>query len=201
MIAGPHPKLLCSGRWPLPEDVSLPGRSTRHPRPDLPLNSACAVCSYRYSTHWAGGACAWRLLYRMASASSRFLPHFVGIIVIALLGLGCLERAKGTARSEPTLSKQAIVTLAAQSLTASGMPEPPLRNESTRAERKEYLAATQGALEQLRKVGSAKSEQRDPSARLLLDDRTEQILAVSRLLAVELADSIDRSDARRALAA
>jgi hypothetical protein len=138
--------------------------------------------------------------YRMASASGRFLPHFVGIIVLALLGLGCLERAKGTARAEPALTKQAVVALVAQSLTSSGMPEPPLRKDSTRADRKEYLSATQGALEQLRKIGLAPSENRQPSAELLLEDRTEQVLAISRLLAVELADAIDRSDKVRARA-
>lgn len=138
--------------------------------------------------------------YRMASASGRFLPHLVGIIVLAILGLGCLERAKGTARAELAFTKQAIVALAAQSLTSSGMPEPPLRRDSTRAERKEYLTATQGALEQLKKIGVARSENRARSAKLLLEDRTEQVLAISRLLAVELADAIDRSDIPRAVA-
>ena len=137
----------------------------------------------------------------MASAAGRYLPHLVGIVILALLGLGCLERAKGTERTEPALSKQAIVALVSQSLTASGMPEPPLRKEATRAERKEYLAATQGALDELKKLGTAKSENRPRSAQLLLDDRTEQILAISRLIAVELADAIDRSDANRAVAA
>jgi hypothetical protein len=137
----------------------------------------------------------------MASAAGRYLPHLVGIVILALLGLGCLERAKGTERSEPALSKQAIVALVSQSLTASGMPEPPLRKEATRAERKEYLAATQGALDELKKLGTAKTENRPRSAQLLLDDRTEQILAISRLIAVELADAIDRSDANRAVAA
>src|SRR5688500_2280226 len=137
----------------------------------------------------------------MATATGRYLPLVFGFVVLALLGLGCLERAKGTSRTEPTLSKQAIVSLAGRSITTAGMPEPPLRKDSTRAERKEYLSAAQGALEQLKTVGAARSDNMPRSAKLMLDDQSEQVLAISRLLAVELADAIDRSDPRRALSA
>ncbi|MEO7454252.1 MAG: hypothetical protein ABIV13_05765 [Fimbriimonadales bacterium] len=137
----------------------------------------------------------------MASAQRRFLPLLLGFIVLALLAVGCLQRSRSVAPSEPTLSKQAIVTLAARSISSAGMPEPPLRRDSTRADRKEYLAASQGALDQIRKLAVAKDENRHRPAKLSLDSQNEQILAISRMLAVELADSIDRSDPGRALQA
>lgn len=140
--------------------------------------------------------------YRMASASRSYLPLLLGLLALALLGAGCAERARGSAKStEPTLSKQAIVALVSQSIASSGLPEPPLRRDSTRTQRKEYLAAIQPALDLLKQVGRAKSENRPKTARLLLDDNTEQVLAISRMLAVEIADAIDRSDTDRTMAA
>jgi hypothetical protein len=136
----------------------------------------------------------------MASASRRYLPLLIGFLVLALWGSGCFERATGkTIASEPPLSKQAIIVLVARNLTLSGTPEPPLSKESTRAERGAYLEATEAALDQLALIGSARSDRPSSTPKLLLDDQSAQTLAISKLLAVELADAIDRADVKRAV--
>ena len=133
-------------------------------------------------------------------ALSRYLPLLFATLVLGLWSAGCFDRARGNSLpTESTLSKQAIVALVAQSLSSSGMPEPPLRRESTRTERKEYLSASEQALAQLSRIGGAKADDPLPTAKLLLPESNLQVLTISKMLAVELADSIDRSDAPRAI--
>lgn len=127
------------------------------------------------------------------------MPALFGITAIALCASGCLSRAGGEPmRTEPVFTKQALAILVAQSLGASGVPEPPLARDSTRAMRKQYLTSAEEALENLARLPKAPHEYPKPSKQLLLPDQSAQILQISKLLAVELADAIDRADAQRA---
>ncbi len=101
-------------------------------------------------------------------------------------------------KGDPLLSREAIAALANASLQASGTPEPPLSAAATRASRRAYLDATEAALSSLARLPDAEQEKRSPTASLLLEDQSSRVLTISKLLAVELADSIDRSDAARA---
>src|SRR5207253_3099260 len=76
--------------------------------------------------------------------------------------------------------------------------EPPLSPKSTRTQRQEYLLATEEALSNLRKLTSAPAARVVISPSLLPENRGDEILAISRLLAVDLADAIDRSNPGRA---
>jgi len=96
------------------------------------------------------------------------------------------------------LTKQALASLTAQAVGSSGVPEPPLSRDSTREMRKEYLAATEEALASLAKLPKAPMEKSAQSAKLLLEDQSEQLLQISKLLAVELADAVDRAEPQRA---
>ena len=49
------------------------------------------------------------------------------------------------------------------------------------------------------RIGGAKADDPLPTAKLLLPESNLQVLTISKMLAVELADSIDRSDAPRAI--
>ncbi len=129
----------------------------------------------------------------------RYVTALLGIAAIALSGAGCLSRAGGEPyKSEPVLTKQALASLVAHSLGSAGVPEPPLARDATRAMRKEYLASAEDALLQLAKLPKAPTDRPSASSRLLLEDQSAQLLEISKLLAVELADAIDRVDPQRA---
>lgn len=108
------------------------------------------------------------------------------------------EQGDAAGSAVPSLSQQALAALVDKALKTPGIPEPPLRHEATRAEREAYLEATEPALELLAQIPRAKRDSPEKTSRLLLEDQSAQILAVSRMLAVELADAIDREDLIRA---
>jgi hypothetical protein len=112
---------------------------------------------------------------------------------------GCFDRASGRPmRGNPPLDQAALSVLVADALNSSGVPDPPLRKTSTRAERRDYLASTEGALRDLAKLPHARLATSNAGNRLLPEDNTSNVLSISKLLGVELADSIDRSQPERA---
>ncbi|HWP30709.1 MAG TPA: hypothetical protein VNK96_03145 [Fimbriimonadales bacterium] len=94
-----------------------------------------------------------------------------------------------------------LVNEALQSLQVSGIPEPPLNAKSTREDRTTFLLATKKCLQALLMLPQAETSTFVPPPNLVPPNRTEEILVLSRVLAVELADAIDRNDAKRAAAA
>lgn len=165
--------------------------------------SASGVCGMltSYSTHDTDQPRGWPKESQtlIAHASRRLLLAMLGLAALAICLAGCMGRAgSATLKGDPLLSREAISTLVNASLQASGTPEPPLSAEATRTARREYLNATEAALTSLARLPEAKQEKRPSTARLLLEDQSSRVLTISKLLAVELADSIDRSDAPRA---
>lgn len=121
-----------------------------------------------------------------------------------ILAAGCREpiaSSKEAAVLQPApevmRSGGELVAAAAAALKVSGIPEPPLAAESTRQQRQEYLVATEEALSTLRKLPAAGPDAPAVGDTLIPHDRTSEVLALGKLLAVELADAIDRSDAKR----
>jgi len=123
----------------------------------------------------------------------------LGIAVLALNSGGCFSPAGSKPLADrPPTTKQSLAALAAQSLGSAGVPEPPLAHDATRLTRGEFLAATEVAFANLAKLPHAPVEEPEESNKLLLEDQTSQVLQISKLLAVELADAIDRAEPQRA---
>lgn len=100
-----------------------------------------------------------------------------------------------------TRTANELVNEALQSLQVSGIPEPPLNVKSTREDRTEFLLATKKCLHALLMLPQAQPGTINPPPNLVPPNRTEEILVLSKVLAVELADAIDRNDATRSAAA
>jgi len=135
----------------------------------------------------------------------------VAIFILGALWMGCnpnkpspSDTADHPSQEPPSnfaRTANELVNEALRSLQVSGIPEPPLGRRATREERTEFLLATKKCLEALLMLPQAKPGTFNPPPNLVPPNRTEEILVLSRVLAVELADAIDRNDAKRAVTA
>ncbi|MBA3726806.1 MAG: hypothetical protein H0W86_10225, partial [Armatimonadetes bacterium] len=127
--------------------------------------------------------------------------------LIALFSVGACRREE-VARARPLSDKLQVgkvvsnqpdlLASALEALRYPGIPEAPLSSTSTRQQRSDYLIATEAAMAHLIKLPGTRGGLMAHGPALIGPDRTTEILSVSRLLAVNLADAIDRSDPVRA---
>ncbi|MGI8922803.1 MAG: hypothetical protein ACR2HJ_01980 [Fimbriimonadales bacterium] len=128
-------------------------------------------------------------------------------LLIALLFVGAC-RQEEVARTRPLSDKLQVGKVVSnrpdllastlEALRYPGIPEAPLSSTSTRQQRSDYLIATEAAMAHLLKLPGARGSLMAHGPALIGPDRTAEILSVSRLLAVNLADAIDRNDPARA---
>jgi hypothetical protein len=88
----------------------------------------------------------------------------------------------------------ALINEAIAAQQVAGIPEPPLNRDATREDREKYLLASQKSIEALRNLLDAKKLEHKIGEDISPINRREEIATISKILAVELADSIDRSD-------
>jgi hypothetical protein len=129
----------------------------------------------------------------------RYLPF---VLAVAAASCGC-NIGSGNAPSEPespasSFSADEVIVAAADKLMAAHVPGAPLAPGVTRRQRSDYLLATEEALRLLKGLANAGPPRHVVSG--FLEDRgsTQRIIGIGSLLAVELADAIDREDTRRA---
>lgn len=131
------------------------------------------------------------------------------ICCLAALSVGCrepqprIERTTGPPTAQPSVVKSAkeAISHAIASLQVAGIPDPPLRPGVTRTDRERYLLATAKAVEAMRFFENYEGDPEPAGPALMAPNRTEEVAALAPVLAVELADSIDRSDPKRAATA
>lgn len=119
---------------------------------------------------------------------------------------GCNNSAPvepGTRRGKMMLGvmtprKADLIERAAKALEVPGVPDAPLSVTSTRDQRAAYLVATEEAYGALLKLDEAPGSPGLAAPQLIQSIDTNKVLLVSRMLAVNLADAIDRSDQARA---
>jgi hypothetical protein len=133
----------------------------------------------------------------------------LGIIILGsslLFTGGCNNDAPvepGTRRGKMMLGamtprKTDLIERAAKALEVPGVPDAPLSATSTRDQRAAYLVATEEAYSSLLKLSHAPGSPGVAAPQLVETIDTNKVLLVSRMLAVNLADAIDRSDQARA---
>jgi hypothetical protein len=98
-------------------------------------------------------------------------------------------------------TKSGLIEAAVRDLQLPGIPDAPLSSSSTRQQRDEYLLATESALRALKDLPGADAGKPHLEKTLLPASRSDEVLAIGNLLAVELGAAIDRSDQMRAAAA
>lgn len=142
--------------------------------------------------------------------SGRFCIAWSLIGGMVALGIGCQKPSRVSnnertppqnARVSPIPSKEAtaaeLVETAISSLQVAGIPEPPTAIGATRQQREEYLLATENARNALLQLVNAKTNPPAPNPVLVPEINQSEIMALSAVLAVDLCDAIDRSDAKR----
>lgn len=131
------------------------------------------------------------------------------LFFVLAVALGCrqtqVRTERASAPSPPVVpspaSPQDAIAAALHALQVPGIPEPPLKPGVTRAEREAYLLATSKAVEAMRSFATFDSAPKPAAPTLAAPNRTEEVAALAPVLAVELADAIDRSDPARASSA
>lgn len=98
----------------------------------------------------------------------------------------------------PPATPSEYVQEALSVLQSGGIPPAPLGAEATRQERKDYLLAVERASRALEGLLRVQGSREVPPPSLIPPARTEEVLALGRVLAVELADAVDGGDRERA---
>lgn len=121
----------------------------------------------------------------------------VVIGALAVFAIGCGKEAPPPAAPPPVveLSSDQLIAKALDGLKVPGVPDAPLSTTATRQERGEYLLATEAPRKSLEELLIAPVPNLQPSNTLLSADRTDEILAFSRILGVQIADAVDRGNA------
>lgn len=106
-----------------------------------------------------------------------------------------------TPASPSPASPSDAIAAALHALQVPGIPEPPVKPGATRADREAYLFATSKAVEAMRAFAGFDAAPAPAAPSLAAPNRTEEVAALAPVLAIELADAIDRSDPGRASSA
>ncbi|MCH8274505.1 MAG: hypothetical protein IH851_06930 [Armatimonadetes bacterium] len=139
----------------------------------------------------------------MPNWSARWALLAAASVVAGCTGSGPSPASGDGSENEepPTLAAAELLPQVLAALQVSGIPPAPLGIEATRSEREEYLLAVEKAVGLLAKLEDSDDLRPSPDPVMAPPFRGDEVMTVGRVLAVELADAIDRSDPERAAAA
>lgn len=125
---------------------------------------------------------------------------YFAFLVFIFMSVSCKKEEPASRSDIPRPTKMvertmdALINEAIAAQQVAGIPEPPLARDATREDREKYLLASQKSIEALRHLLGAKKPEHRIGEDISPINRKEEIATISKILAVELADSIDRSD-------
>ncbi len=127
------------------------------------------------------------------------------MLACALFGGFACERVRAPSPEPQVLSPSTPPPTASEclqealsALQSGGIPPPPLAPNATRQDRRDYLLAVERVSQSLENLLGVQGAREVPSPSLVPPLRMEEVLALGRVCAVELADAVDAGDAQRA---